>query len=155
MSIVVLCPDCNTRLTLDDDRAGTTFECPKCYNPMTIPLPTPKVRPAFEVVEDSETESGVETRKRQRRRRQMDEDEEEQTSRKGPTTFSKFFGGTFGIISAILLGIAVVFLSICVMCGGMCGGCATLGLMMHPTGKEKGADKEIKEKGADKEMRRR
>ncbi len=44
MAIVVLCPSCSIRLTLGDDRAGTTFECPKCNNPMSVP-PDPSHRP--------------------------------------------------------------------------------------------------------------
>lgn len=46
MAIVVVCPGCSVRLTLGDDRAGTTLECPKCDSPMRVPgasLPSPVV----------------------------------------------------------------------------------------------------------------
>jgi hypothetical protein len=39
MSIVVQCPSCNIRLTLCDDRAGTTLRCPKCEGDITVPVP--------------------------------------------------------------------------------------------------------------------
>lgn len=51
MAIVLLCPKCAVRLTLDDDRGGTTFECPKCATAITVPVllspapPTPPVPP--------------------------------------------------------------------------------------------------------------
>ena len=37
MAIVVFCPGCRVRLTLGDDRAGTTFGCPKCKTPISLP----------------------------------------------------------------------------------------------------------------------
>ena len=40
MAIVVLCPACRVRLTVGDDRAGETFECPRCDAALTIPLPS-------------------------------------------------------------------------------------------------------------------
>jgi ribosomal protein L37E len=49
MAIVVLCPHCRTRLTLGDDRAGETFDCPRCGKAITVPLvvsPPPPPRPA-------------------------------------------------------------------------------------------------------------
>lgn len=50
MPIALLCPGCKTRLTVGDDRSGTTFTCPRCSTaisvPMTAPLPTPAPRPA-------------------------------------------------------------------------------------------------------------
>jgi uncharacterized membrane protein YgcG len=42
MAIVVHCPQCSVRLTLCDDRMGTTFECPKCEQPITIPILNPE-----------------------------------------------------------------------------------------------------------------
>lgn len=48
MPIVILCPKCKTRLTLGDDRAGTTLECPRCDGPLSIPvalLPPPASPP--------------------------------------------------------------------------------------------------------------
>lgn len=41
MPIALLCPNCKVRLTLADDRAGETLECPKCETPLTVPLPAP------------------------------------------------------------------------------------------------------------------
>jgi hypothetical protein len=41
MAIVILCPKCKTRLTLGDDRVGTTFECPRCDGPISVPIPLP------------------------------------------------------------------------------------------------------------------
>ena len=38
MAIVVFCPGCKTRLTLGDDRAGETFECPRCDKPISVPM---------------------------------------------------------------------------------------------------------------------
>lgn len=43
MAIIILCPDCKTRLTLGDDRAGETFECPRCDTAITIPMPLPAI----------------------------------------------------------------------------------------------------------------
>jgi hypothetical protein len=41
MAIVVHCSRCKTRLTLGDDRAGLTFECPQCATPITVPTSVP------------------------------------------------------------------------------------------------------------------
>ena len=45
MAIVVLCPGCSIRLTLGDDRAGTTLNCPNCDKAISVaaPVSTPKV----------------------------------------------------------------------------------------------------------------
>jgi TM2 domain-containing membrane protein YozV len=40
VSIAVLCHTCRTRLTLDDDRAGTTVECPHCDASIGVPFAT-------------------------------------------------------------------------------------------------------------------
>ena len=39
MSLTIVCPVCATRLTVGDDRAGATFECPRCDAAISIPLP--------------------------------------------------------------------------------------------------------------------
>lgn len=39
MAIVVVCPGCKVRLTLGDDRAGTTLPCPKCGTIISVPAP--------------------------------------------------------------------------------------------------------------------
>ncbi len=50
MPIVLLCPGCKTRLTVGDDRAGTTFGCPRCATPISVPVvesatpPVPMIR---------------------------------------------------------------------------------------------------------------
>ena len=80
MAIVVLCPSCSVRLTLGDDRAGTTFECPKCNNPMSVP-PDPSHRsdslpPAMPPPEDTEADRPM------RKRRRHDEDEDEDRRRR-------------------------------------------------------------------------
>lgn len=44
MAIVILCPGCTVRLTLTDDRAGTSLNCPKCGSIIAVPgvhLPVP------------------------------------------------------------------------------------------------------------------
>lgn len=56
MSLAVLCPKCSVKLTLGDDRAGETFECPRCGTAISIPTllppspspspPPPRSRPA-------------------------------------------------------------------------------------------------------------
>lgn len=45
MAVVVSCPHCHTRLTLGDDRVGTTLECPRCDRPITIPSLQPGLLP--------------------------------------------------------------------------------------------------------------
>ena len=45
MALVVICPNCAVRLTLTDDRAGTTFDCPKCHVAITVPLLDPAPAP--------------------------------------------------------------------------------------------------------------
>lgn len=53
MPIVILCPtaDCRVRLTIGDERAGSTFECPRCRTPISVPVllpptvPTPAASP--------------------------------------------------------------------------------------------------------------
>lgn len=37
MPIVVLCPGCKTRLTVGDDRAGTSLGCPRCATAIRVP----------------------------------------------------------------------------------------------------------------------
>jgi phage FluMu protein Com len=37
MAIVISCPKCGIRLTLGDDRAGTSLECPRCGQQITMP----------------------------------------------------------------------------------------------------------------------
>lgn len=39
--IVVICSRCKTRLTLGDERAGTTLECPRCDASLLIPVTVP------------------------------------------------------------------------------------------------------------------
>lgn len=39
MAISLLCPSCGVKLTLDDDRAGKTLECPRCNATMSVPIP--------------------------------------------------------------------------------------------------------------------
>ncbi len=46
MTSDVLCPSCKTRLTMKDDQAGDTVECPKCNEAMQLPEPLPVVPPA-------------------------------------------------------------------------------------------------------------
>lgn len=41
MPIVVICSRCKTRLTLGDERAGATLECPRCNASLLIPVPVP------------------------------------------------------------------------------------------------------------------
>ena len=45
MPVVVSCPGCQTRLTLDDGRVGTTMHCPRCRLTITIPSPVPPPLP--------------------------------------------------------------------------------------------------------------
>ncbi|MBN9121687.1 MAG: hypothetical protein J0I06_21535, partial [Planctomycetes bacterium] len=45
MAIVVVCPDCRTRITLGDDRAGETLECPRCDVPFPVPDNLPEDDP--------------------------------------------------------------------------------------------------------------
>lgn len=46
MAITVLCPGCSTRLTVDDERAGETVDCPRCDLTMSIPYPGKPVPPS-------------------------------------------------------------------------------------------------------------
>jgi predicted Zn finger-like uncharacterized protein len=39
MPIEFLCPQCQTRLRVSDDAAGKATRCPKCSNPLTVPVP--------------------------------------------------------------------------------------------------------------------
>src|SRR5579872_1555688 len=43
MSILIRCPKCKTSLTLTDERAGTSLECPNCETNIAVPtiLPSP------------------------------------------------------------------------------------------------------------------
>lgn len=45
MPIALLCPSCKVRLTLGDDRAGHTINCPRCSAGITVPLPTSSPHP--------------------------------------------------------------------------------------------------------------
>lgn len=47
MALTIVCPDshCATRLTLDDDRAGTTFTCPRCGTAISVPILVPPPTP--------------------------------------------------------------------------------------------------------------
>lgn len=45
MAIIVFCPGCKTRLTMGDDRAGDTLECPQCDATITIPALMPPPPP--------------------------------------------------------------------------------------------------------------
>lgn len=45
MSIVLLCPSCGTRLTMGDDRAGETIDCPRCDSSITVPIVSHSSRP--------------------------------------------------------------------------------------------------------------
>ncbi|HEV3385104.1 MAG TPA: NINE protein [Gemmata sp.] len=38
MAIILICPGCSARLTLDDDRAGSTFDCPTCGTKISVPV---------------------------------------------------------------------------------------------------------------------
>ncbi len=46
MAIVIVCPKCSIRLTLDNDRAGTSMDCPRprCNTSLSIPA-TPSLDP--------------------------------------------------------------------------------------------------------------
>lgn len=46
MAIVIHCPACRTKLTVGDDRAGETFECPRCDEIVKIPRSAPPPSPA-------------------------------------------------------------------------------------------------------------
>jgi hypothetical protein len=46
MPITLLCPGCKTRLTVGDDRAGTTFNCPKCSTAISVPVVVPAPAPS-------------------------------------------------------------------------------------------------------------
>jgi hypothetical protein len=50
MAIIIVCPGCKTRLTLGDDRAGETFECPKCPEMITVPILSPPGPPSSSYV---------------------------------------------------------------------------------------------------------
>jgi len=39
MAIVVNCPTCGVKLTLEEDRAGSFMQCPKCDGRITVPAP--------------------------------------------------------------------------------------------------------------------
>ena len=45
MAFVIICPGCATRLTLGDDRAGTTLACPNCESFIQVPTVQAKQRP--------------------------------------------------------------------------------------------------------------
>jgi hypothetical protein len=38
VALVVICPGCKIKLTLGDDRAGETLDCPKCDLPISVPV---------------------------------------------------------------------------------------------------------------------
>lgn len=38
MPIVLLCPSCKVRLTLEDESGGTSFPCPRCDKEITVPV---------------------------------------------------------------------------------------------------------------------
>ena len=38
MPLALLCPGCKTRLTVGDDRAGTSFVCPRCTPSISVPV---------------------------------------------------------------------------------------------------------------------
>lgn len=38
MPIVLLCPSCKVRLTLEDESGGTSFPCPRCDTAITVPI---------------------------------------------------------------------------------------------------------------------
>lgn len=44
MPIALLCPKCQIPLTFGNDRAGTTFPCPRCCAPISVPTETPPPR---------------------------------------------------------------------------------------------------------------
>jgi hypothetical protein len=50
MPIALLCPSCNVRLTLSDDRAGSELDCPKCGRTLSVPPspPRPTLPPLLE-----------------------------------------------------------------------------------------------------------
>ena len=41
MPITLICPGCQTRLTVGDDRAGTTFRCMLCATAISVPVVEP------------------------------------------------------------------------------------------------------------------
>jgi hypothetical protein len=47
MAVVILCPACGVRLTLGDDRAGTTLPCPICETAISVPVRESSPRPAL------------------------------------------------------------------------------------------------------------
>lgn len=59
--LVVNCPSCSVRITLNYDRAGTTLECPKCDRSICVPVllsPLPPLLPPKVV--DSISDEGSE-----------------------------------------------------------------------------------------------
>lgn len=102
MPIVLLCPGCMTRLTLRDDRAGTTVDCPQCETAITVPilLSSPPTAPPPQEVdydddllppsvptpsksEDATRSDETAPRRKSRRRRHRDaEDEDDQPKRR-------------------------------------------------------------------------
>ena len=46
MTITLHCPGCTTRLTFGNDRAGTSFSCPRCTSAIHVPLASPSPAPA-------------------------------------------------------------------------------------------------------------
>jgi len=82
LAINILCPSCNTRLNLTDDRAGSTFTCPRCDTKMMIPgsIAPPPVASAYaeprqDFREDDSDEAPVS--KRRSRRKSVEEDEDD------------------------------------------------------------------------------
>ncbi len=102
MPIIIFCPGCNTRLTLGDDRAGETIECPRCDAAITIPAmmppppppspvppplpPTPPIVhtwPAEPAEADAEEEEPRAPRSRRRRDDEDDGDEDDKPWARG------------------------------------------------------------------------
>lgn len=54
MAIILRCPGCSTRLTIDDDRAGTVFDCPNCDSAINVPLPATPI-PATPVPDSADS----------------------------------------------------------------------------------------------------
>ena len=69
MAIIVVCPTCKTRLTLGDERAGETIDCPDCDHAMAIPtLVSPPPAPKATVTRSDDEEDGAEAPAKLRKR---------------------------------------------------------------------------------------
>jgi hypothetical protein len=104
MAITITCPSCSIRLTLDDDRAGTTFECPKCYEALTLPtlstlsLP-PEASPTPAPEPEPQPPKSPSRKLRGRSRRSRDRGEGDRGKESSPTSSAA------ALILALLLGV--------------------------------------------------